>query len=102
MSQRGPPGRIGEGLLGLQSQAVARDHPADPFADAGADQRLGGEDRQQRLAAAGCDGSEDVTQLGRLASRDGANDCKKLTLMAAQRSGWQAGWILEATTSAEP
>ncbi len=33
--ERLPPGRIGEGLLGLQAQTVARRHPAEAIAQAG-------------------------------------------------------------------
>ena len=71
-----PPGRVGEDLLGLQPQAVARHHPADPLADAGGDQRLRRQYRQQRLATTWGDRGEDVTHLARLAGGDGTDDAQ--------------------------
>jgi hypothetical protein len=72
MPQGRAPGRIGEGLLGLQPQAVARHHPADPVDNPGRDQLGGGDHRQQRLAATRGDGGEDVAHgLSRLLAKQG-------------------------------
>ena len=87
VTQRGAPGRVGERLLGLQAQAVARHHPADALDDPGGEQGVGGDHRQQRLAAARRHRSQDIGDLRRLAGRDGANDGGDLGLMGAQRAG---------------
>jgi hypothetical protein len=79
------PGGVGEGLLGLKAEAVARHHPADPLAEPGADQRIRGEDRQQRLAAARRDRGEDVAQPAGLARGDGLDDGEELALVAPER-----------------
>ena len=82
----GSPGRVGEGLLGLQAQAAARHHPAYGVNGPGRQQRMSLDHRQQRLAAARLDGGEDVGDL-RLASRDGAEDGGDLGLVGAQLAG---------------
>ena len=85
VAERRAPGRVGEGLLGLQAQSVARHHPADPLDNAGCDQPRGGDHRQQRLAAARGDGGEDIAGL-RPAGDDGLDHAGKLLLMGAQRT----------------
>ena len=88
MPQGGTPGRIGEGLLGLQAQAVAGHHPAHPLDNPGRDQSRRGDHRQQRLAAAWGDGGQDVARI-RLAGDHGLDDTRKLSLVGPERASDQ-------------
>ncbi len=83
------PCRIGKGFFRLQTQTVARHDPADPLDDAGLDQPGGRDHRQQRLAAAGRDGSQDVAGL-RSAICDGVHDVGETLLVRAERAEGQA------------
>ena len=90
VAERRAPGRVGERLLGLQAQAVARHHPAHPLDQPGRDQPRGGDHRQQRLAAARGDRGEDVARLG-LAGGDGLDHAGEALLMGAERANSQGG-----------
>src|SRR4051812_33204985 len=80
------PVRVGEGLLGLQAQAVARHHPADALHDAGPNEMRASDDRQERLASARRHGREHVGDARRLSGCDGGHEAEHLTLMRAQRA----------------
>ncbi len=86
VAERRLPARIGEGLLGLQAKAVARHHPDHPIDRAGGDQGRGGDDGQQRLAAARRHGGEDVAHAVELTSSDGLHEAGDLGLMGAERA----------------
>ena len=90
MAQGGAPGRVGEGLLGLQTQAVARHDPADAIDQAGLHQPGGSHDGKQRLASAWSDGGEDVTHV-RLPGSNGRHDAGELALVGAERACGQDG-----------
>ena len=79
------PRRIGERLLRLQTQALARHDPAHPVNNAGRDQASGGNDGKQALAAAGRHGGQDVADR-RLAGGDGADDSVERLLVGSQLS----------------
>ncbi len=87
VAERAAPGRVSERFLGLLAQAVARHHPADALNQTGREQGVGGDHRQQRFAAAGGDGGEDVGDLGRLSVGDGVHDGGGLGLVGAERTG---------------
>ena len=88
VAEEGAPGRVDERLLGLAAERVARHDPADPL-DQGlatawrhrAEQAGGGDDGESRLAAAGCDGGQDVGQADS-AARDRAAEPVDLLLVA--------------------
>ncbi len=84
MVQRVAPHRVGEGLLGLLAQAIARHHPTDPVDDVRREEASGGDDRKQRLAAAGRHRGQDVGNLVRLTGNDGLHDRGDLGLVGAQ------------------
>ena len=86
VAQDRAPGRVGEGLFGLQPQAVARDHPADAVDDPAGQHCLGRDDRQQRFATARRDCCQNVGDLRRLAARDCPDDGSDLGLVGAQRT----------------
>ena len=86
MAERVAPARIGEGLLGLQAQAVARHHPDHPLDRAGGDQGRGGDDGQQALAPARGDGGEDVAHAVELARRDRPHEPGDLGLVGTERT----------------
>ena len=88
MRQGRAPGRIGERLLGLQPQAVARHHPAHPLHQAGGDQPGGRDHRQQRFAATRRHSGQDVAHL-RLTAHNGGGDLVEETLVRAKRTGQQ-------------
>ncbi|GAV33985.1 hypothetical protein ROTAS13_01645 [Roseomonas sp. TAS13] len=96
VAQRPPPEGIGEGLLGLQAQAVARHHPADPLHDPGCDEAAGGNDRQERLTPAGRYGGQDVACL-RLAVGDCLHHPGEALLVGAEPAGHSGGRSKQST-----
>ena len=85
------PGRIGEGFLGLQAQAVTRHHPADPVDDAGRDQPRGGDHRQQRLAAAGVTAAR-MSRASVWPDGDGLRPSRAVPLVGAERAVRRVSW----------
>ena len=96
MSERRAPARVGEGLLGLEAQAIARHHPHHALHRAIGDQGGGGDDGQQALAAAGRHGGEDVAQAIELIPGYGLHEPGDLGLVGAERA--VAGWSTHART----
>ena len=82
--QRRAPVWVGEGLLGLQAQAVARHDPDHPLDEPCSGQGMGGQHRQQRLAAARRHRGQDVAHVR--ARRDRLRNGKKLALVRAERA----------------
>ncbi len=76
------PVRVGERLLGLQAQAVARDDPDHVLDEPCRDESMGGQHRQQRLATAGRDRGQDVAHLR--ARGDRLRDGEELRLVRAE------------------
>jgi hypothetical protein len=85
VSDGAAPRRIGERLLGLQTQALARHDPAHPVNNAGCDQAGGGNDGEQALAAAGRHGGQDVADRRRAGS-DRADNRVECLLVGSQLS----------------
>ena len=86
MAERLPPPWIGEGLLGLKAQAVARHHPDHAIDRSGRDQPRRGDDGQEALATARGDGGEDVANAREFARRDGLDEAGDLGLMDSKRA----------------
>ena len=72
--------------FGLLLQRAARHHPADFIGDFGNELRSGNQ-RQQTFAAAGRDGTNDATHVGRAAFGDIETNLAKLVLMLTEHEG---------------
>ncbi len=84
MPESTAPERVGEGFLGLEAQAVARDDPADALDLTGFDQAGSSDDWKERLAPARRHSGEDIGDGRGLAGRNCADEIGKSTLVGAQ------------------